>query len=92
MIYWVTNTINASTRLYCETARSSSSRLSQRVEVPVGVAVFPKEIYRPPLAWAKAKFNVTHWTRMSAGGHFAALEQPEALVHDMRTFFRTVRA
>ncbi len=92
MIYWVTNTINSSTRMYYETLGRTSSRLRERVEVPVGVAVFPKEIYRPPLAWAKAKFNVTRWTKMSAGGHFAAMEQPVALVGDIRAFFGTVRA
>ena len=92
MIYWVTNTINSSTRMYFETLGRASSRLRERVEVPVAVAVFPREIYRPPLAWAKAKFNITRWTKMDAGGHFAAMEQPVALVEDIRAFFRTVRA
>jgi pimeloyl-ACP methyl ester carboxylesterase len=90
-IYWVTNTINSSMRLYRETYEARSSRLKQRVKVPVGVAVFPKEIYRAPRAWADAILNVTQWTEMAAGGHFAAMEEPAALVHDMRKFFRTVR-
>lgn len=93
MIYWVTNTINSSMRLYYETlGKQSSFRLGHgRVEIPVGAALFPTELYRPPLAWAKARFNITHWTKMEKGGHFAAMEQPEALVEDVRTFFRTVR-
>jgi pimeloyl-ACP methyl ester carboxylesterase len=92
-IYWVTNTINSSMRLYYETLGKQSSfrTVKGRVEIPVGAALFPKELYRPPLAWAKARFNITHWTKMPHGGHFAALEHPVELVDDIRTFFRTVR-
>jgi pimeloyl-ACP methyl ester carboxylesterase len=89
-IYWVTNT--SSMRLYYETFAAKSSRMrGQRITVPVGVAVFPHEIYRPPLAWVKPVFNVTRWTKMASGGHFAAMEEPNALVADMRAFFATVR-
>jgi pimeloyl-ACP methyl ester carboxylesterase len=93
-IYWVTNTINSSMRLYYETlGKQSSFRSGEgRVEIPVGAAIFPGEIYRPPLAWAKARLNITHWTKMEKGGHFAAMEQPEMLVEDVRAFFRTVRS
>ncbi len=91
-LYWVTNTISSSTRLYYETMKAGGfGALPGRVEVPTGVAVFPKEIYRPPLAWAKAAFNVTHWNHFPKGGHFAAMEQPDAFVGDVRAFFRTVR-
>lgn len=91
-LYWVTNTISSSTRLYYETMKAGQfGALPSKIEVPTGVAVFPKEIYRPPHAWAAAAFNVTHWNTFDKGGHFAAMEQPEALIGDIRAFFRTVR-
>ncbi len=92
MIYWVTGTINASTRLYCESQRSGSwGAPEKRVEVPTGCAVFPHELFRPPRSWAEHSYNIAQWTEMPAGGHFAALEQPELLVEDIRSFFRKVR-
>jgi pimeloyl-ACP methyl ester carboxylesterase len=90
MIYWVTQTINSSTRLYYETAHQSETR-SERVEVPTGVAVFPAEIPVPPRSLAERFYNIQRWTEMPAGGHFAALEQPRALVEDIRAFFRPLR-
>ena len=62
-----------------------------RVEVPTACALFPKEITAPPRKWVEARYNLVRWTEMPRGGHFAALEQPELLVDDMRDFFRTVR-
>jgi pimeloyl-ACP methyl ester carboxylesterase len=93
MIYWVTQTINSSTRLYCESMRSGLfGPFAKRIEVPTAAAVFPKEIYKPPRVWAEAWFDVRHWTRMQAGGHFAALEEPAALVADIRSAFAAFRA
>jgi len=92
MIYWVTQSITSSTRLYYETMKSGRFGPStERVEQPTGGAIFPKELYRAPRAWAEKSFNVQHWTRMPSGGHFAALEEPERLVGDVRSFFRLVR-
>jgi microsomal epoxide hydrolase len=90
-IYWVTETINSSTRLYYETMKAGRFGLADPVRVPTGCAIFPKEIIRPPRRWAEAYYNVAQWTRFERGGHFAALEEPEALVDDMRSFFRKVR-
>jgi microsomal epoxide hydrolase len=91
-IYWVTGTINASTRLYCETMRAGRFGPEDgRIEVPVGAAIFPKELYRPPRAWADRVMNITRWTRMPSGGHFAAMEEPGLLVDDVRAFFRDLR-
>ncbi len=91
-IYWVTQTINSSVRLYCESFRSGRFGLADRkVEVPTGCAIFPKDIIRPPRRWAEAHYDVRRWTEMPAGGHFAALEEPEALVDDIRAFFRELR-
>ena len=62
-----------------------------RVELPTGVASFPKEIGRTPRSWCEANYNITHWTKMPRGGHFAAFEQPELFVEDVRKFFGTLR-
>ena len=91
MIYWVTGTINSSTRLYFETLGPGRATAMPRVEVPTGCAVFPKEIYQSPRSWADKQYNVTHWSRFDKGGHFAAMEQPDALVGDIRAFARTLR-
>ena len=91
-IYWVTQSINSSTRLYYETLRKPwDFAQGERINVPVGVAVFPAEISRPPREWAERSYNVQQWTVMPSGGHFAALEEPELLVEDMRNFFRPLR-
>ncbi len=89
MIYWVTETINSSTRLYYE-YRHNPWRLAPgtRVEAPTGVAAFPREILRAPRSWAERAYNIRRWTEMPAGGHFAAMEQPAALAADIRAFFR----
>jgi pimeloyl-ACP methyl ester carboxylesterase len=92
MIYWVTQTINSSIRLYCETMRVGRfAPAGKKIEVPTGCSIFPKEIIRPPRRWAEAQYNVAQWTVHRAGGHFAALEEPAALVEDLRSFFRKLR-
>jgi len=91
MIYWVTQTINASTRLYYETHHQRAGAFAGRVEVPTGLAVFRDEISVPPRSLAERLYNIQGWTEMKAGGHFAALEQPQALVEDIRAFFRPLR-
>lgn len=90
MIYWVTQTINSSTRLYYETTYQRDP-FDWRVEVPTAVAAFPAEIPVPPRSLAQRTYNIQRWTEMTAGGHFAALEQPQALVEDIRAFFRPLR-
>jgi epoxide hydrolase len=91
MIYWVTGSIASSVRLYYEARAAGAGALPPRVEVATGCAVFPRELYRVPRRWAELRYNVTRWTRMPRGGHFAALEEPELLVEDLRAFFRDVR-
>ena len=92
MIYWVTETIHSSTRLYYE-SRERPLRLSptSRVTPPVAVALFPKEIPMPPRALAERGYNIVRWSVMPRGGHFAAMEQPELLAQDLREFFRALR-
>jgi pimeloyl-ACP methyl ester carboxylesterase len=91
-LYWVTGTINSSMRIYYESRRTGRSPQVPPLEVPLGYARFPKEIRRPPRAWLEAE-NPTlhHWTSMPRGGHFAAMETPDLLVDDIRTFFRPLR-
>ena len=91
MIYWVTQTATSSARLYYESRNAPTSRPMGRIEVPTGAAIFPYELFISPRAWAEAQYNITHWTEMPRGGHFAALEQPELLVEDLRAFFRPLR-
>jgi microsomal epoxide hydrolase len=92
MLYWVPENANSSCRLYCEAIRSGGFPPRDfRVQVPTGCAIFPREIMRPPRAWAEHFYNVTRWTPMVAGGHFAAMEEPAALVEEIRAFFRPLR-
>jgi microsomal epoxide hydrolase len=93
MIYWITQTINSSTRLYYE-ERHHPWRLGkdEKIIVPTAVASFPKELARPPREWAERAYNVRRWTQMPSGGHFAAMEKPQLLVEDIRAFFRELRS
>jgi pimeloyl-ACP methyl ester carboxylesterase len=92
MLYWVTRTATSSARLYWETDRSGVlGRPLPFVEVPTGVARYPKEVLRWPRAWVEQQYNVTHWATMPRGGHFAAMEQPALFADDLQAFFSTVR-
>jgi pimeloyl-ACP methyl ester carboxylesterase len=92
MIYWVTQSIGSSTRLYYETNRKPwDLKQGERIEVPCGIASFPGENTVPLREWAERSYNVQHWTDMPSGGHFAALEEPVNLVADIRDFFRPLR-
>jgi len=91
MLYWVTQSITSSMRLYYETERARARGPEPRIETPTAAAIFPRELYKTPRAWAAAAFNLQRYTVFPAGGHFAALEEPEALVGDIRAFFRTLR-
>ena len=92
MLYWVPETANSSCRLYYEAQHADMfPPAGFRVEVPTGCAIFPGEMFKPPRVWAERMFNVQRWTRFPAGGHFAAMEEPAALVEDVRAFFRPLR-
>jgi pimeloyl-ACP methyl ester carboxylesterase len=89
-LYWLTRTAVSSARLYWE------SRLAffapKGVELPVGVSVFPDEIYAAPRSWAeKAYPNLIHFNRLPKGGHFAAWEQPQLFSAEVRAAFRSLR-
>lgn len=89
MVYWVSGTGASSARLYWESFDSFAE--PGRVEIPTGVAAFPKEILPAPRRWCENAYHITHWTTMPRGGHFAAFEQPALFVDDVRAFFATVR-
>ena len=93
MIYWVTGTISSSARLYHEDGLQSPPQLSagQYIEVPAGVATFPKDLTYPPHELGERFLRIARWTEMPRGGHFAALEVPELLVEDLRAFLRPLR-
>ena len=91
-VYWFTKTINSSVRLYCESQRTGRfGTQGEKVTVPTAAAVFPKEILRIPRKYAEETFNVVRFTRYDRGGHFAALEEPDLYIKDVREFFRTLR-
>jgi len=91
-IYWVTQTISSSTRMYYENQKHTwSLGPGERIRVPSAMALFPREISRPPREWAERSYNVRRWTEMPRGGHFAALEEPQLLAEDIRAFFRPLR-
>ncbi len=89
MMYWATNSATSSARLYWESFTASGG--GGKVRVPTGIARFPKEIFRPPRKWCEAVYTVTHWTEMPRGGHFAAFEQPDLFIADVRQFFLGLR-
>ncbi len=92
MLYWATQTSASSARLYWESRHSgASAQPLPFVHAPTGVARYPKEILRWPRSWVERQYNVVHWAVMERGGHFAAMEQPDLFVADLRTFVRTVR-
>ena len=98
MIYWMTGTIGTSLLPYYEYAHAGAmtwmgQALKQWTgsEVPTAFAIFPKDISQPPRDWAERFFKVERWTEMSRGGHFAAMEEPEVLAEDLRSWFRTFR-
>ena len=91
-LYWVSGAIGSSfwpyyTRMHGPWPIPEGARIS----VPTGYAEFPAEILRPPRSVAEKVYNIQRWTKMPRGGHFAALEQPEALVREVREFFRPLR-
>ena len=89
-IYWVTETGPSSVRLYYENRRDAG--LQGQVEVPFACAVFPGELFaNAPRQWVEASYNLVQYTEMPRGGHFAAMEEPELLVADMRKFFKGLK-
>ena len=96
MLYWLPGTGASSARLYWESMREVRELFTRAntdvVTVPTGCSIFPKEIQRPSRRWAAKRFtDIRHWNEPDRGGHFAAFEQPELFVDEVRSFFRLVR-
>jgi pimeloyl-ACP methyl ester carboxylesterase len=90
MLYWLTASGASSARLYWE---SFGGNRAVEVKVPVGCSIFPKEIFRSSKRWAEKHFNeLIYWNDLDKGGHFAAFEQPETFVNEVRSCFRKVRS
>ena len=88
-LYWFTNSAASSARLYWE---SFFRQGRATIDLPVGFSQFPKELFRAPRHWATETFrNICHWNELERGGHFAALEQPEIFVREVRDCFRPFR-
>lgn len=89
MFYWLTNSSASSARLYWESF--NAFRDPTLVEMPSGISSFPKEIVRTPRSWAETKYtNIQYWNDLDKGGHFAAFEQPDTFVNELRNWKRAV--
>ena len=95
MIYLITKTFNTASWIYYGRTEEGGRVLSpegKRIEVPTAAALFPAELLSwPPRSYAERIYNIKQWTEMPRGGHFAALEQPDLLIEDIRTFARSIR-
>jgi len=90
-LFWLTNTTISAARLYWE-GFAKTDLGPKNVTIPVAVSVFPDEVYQTPLTWAeKAYPNLVHYNQLDKGGHFAAWEQPDLLVDEMREGLKSLR-
>jgi pimeloyl-ACP methyl ester carboxylesterase len=95
-LYWLTNTAASSGRLYWEnrgaSPTSATAMKTADISVPVGVTVFPDDVYRPPESWARRAYpNLMYFNEVDRGGHFAAWEQPQLFSSELRAAFRSLR-
>jgi len=93
-LYWATGAIGSSFwPYYARLHREWPVPAGKTVDVPMGYVEFPREILRPPRSVAARQYSdIRRWSTQPKGGHFAALEQPEVLAHEIREFFRPLRA
>lgn len=89
-LYWLTNTAVSSARLYWENKLAFFA--PKGITIPVAVSAFPDELYQAPRSWAEKAFpKLVHYNRLAKGGHFAAWEQPEVFVKELRASFKPLR-
>jgi pimeloyl-ACP methyl ester carboxylesterase len=89
MFYWLNNAGASSARLYWESFNNANM---DPITMPVGCSIYPKEIFRSSRRWAEKRFgNLIHWNELERGGHFAAMEQPESFIGEVRQCFRALR-
>ena len=93
MLYWLPATGASSARIYWESFGSFGRMSAEQLDLPVGASIYPREIFRPTRRWAERRMsNIIHWNELDRGGHFAAWEQPELYVDEIRQCFASVRA
>jgi pimeloyl-ACP methyl ester carboxylesterase len=95
-LYWLTNTATSSGRLYWEnhgtSPTSAAGEKTAEIKVPVGVTVFPEDVYRAPESWARRAYpHLTYFHEVDKGGHFAAWEQPQLFSEEIRAAFKSLR-
>jgi pimeloyl-ACP methyl ester carboxylesterase len=93
-LYWLTGTAISSARLYWDTAQVATGGFFdvRGVKIPVAVSAFPDEIYTAPRSWAERAYpKLIHYNELPKGGHFAAWEQPQLFVSEMRKSFEKLR-
>jgi len=89
MMYWLSKSAASSARLYWESFKNPPQ---EEVDIPTGCSIFPKEIVRPSERWIRKRFtNLKYYNELEKGGHFAAFEQPEIFLQEIRTYFRSLR-
>ncbi|MCY4427216.1 MAG: epoxide hydrolase [Halieaceae bacterium] len=94
MLYWITQSIGTSMRYYYEAVANPWKPFHDRspvVEAPTGILLFHNEMVLHPKRWAEQYYNLKSWTEAERGGHFGAMEEPDAIVSDLRNFFRSLR-
>jgi pimeloyl-ACP methyl ester carboxylesterase len=92
MLYWATRSFGSAARLYHAERHDPWRPPDGRwVEVPTGICLSPNDVVLMPRRWVERHYEVTRWTVLGAGGHFAPMEQPDALVADLRAFARPLR-
>jgi pimeloyl-ACP methyl ester carboxylesterase len=91
MMYWLPGAAASSARMYWESFRVITQK-QEAVNIPTGVSIFPREIFRASRRWVEERFkHLVHYNVLDKGGHFAAFEQPDIFVDELRTCFRHMR-
>lgn len=95
-LYWITNTGSSAGRIYWENMGRaiihSSAQRTTDISLPVAVSVFPGDVYKPPLTWVRRAYpSLIYFNQAEKGGHFAAWEEPQLFVEELRNAFRSLR-
>ena len=90
MLYWLTQTIHSSMRVYYESAHHFSPNMGKRVEIPTAMFMFTHDVALAPREWEERTYNVQRWTESPSGGHFAEWEEPAEVANDLRLFFNNL--
>ncbi|EYS94075.1 hypothetical protein CF68_25485 [Cupriavidus sp. SK-4] len=94
-LYWLTNSATSSAQLYWENNTNNfnvAEQMTAQIKVPVGVTVFPGELYQAPRTWAERAYpRLTYFNKVDKGGHFAAWEEPQLFAQELRAAFKSLR-